>query len=114
MPQRTSGSFFRMPNWEDLVQLAYTEICHNGAESIHVVRRLRAILENLIETLPDHRRPVLRRELNLLELASKRAYVFRKNWRWPPFPTRRGWELQAGGLMCGPLGFSLRCSPPGR
>ena len=34
------------------MQLAVTEIRHFGGESIQVARRLRAMLENLIETLP--------------------------------------------------------------
>ena len=98
---------FRTPNWEDFVQLACTEIRHNGGESIQVVRRLRAMLENLNQALPDHRHPALRRELNLLELAIKKAYVFPEDLALACIPTRKGWELPAGGLMCKPdaLGF---------
>jgi uncharacterized membrane protein len=65
---------YRTPNWEDFVHLAVTEIRQYGCDSIQVVRRLRAMLENLIETLPERRAPLLRRELSLLEISSKRTF----------------------------------------
>ena len=67
---------FRTPNWEDFVHLACTEIRHSGAESIQVARRLRAMIETLIQTLPEHRHPALRHELKLLDLSVERLYVF--------------------------------------
>ena len=87
---------FRTPNWEDFVQLACTEIRHNGVESIQVVRRLRAMLENLIQGLPDHRHPALRRELNLLELAIKRAYVFSEDLALACIPDSQGMGAAGG------------------
>ena len=42
---------FRTPNWEDFVNLACTELRRYGADSIQVVRRLRAMIENLIRHL---------------------------------------------------------------
>jgi uncharacterized membrane protein len=87
---------FRTPNWEDFVQLACTEIRHNGAESIQVVRRLRAMLENLIQALPAHRHPVLHRELNLLELAIKRAYVFPEDLALACIPDSQGMGAAGG------------------
>jgi hypothetical protein len=38
------------------------------------MRRLRAMLENLIATLPAHRTPVLRRELLILERSARRSF----------------------------------------
>jgi uncharacterized membrane protein len=67
---------FRTPNWEDFVHLSCTEIRHNGAESIQVARRLRAMIETLIQTLPEHRNPALRHQLKLLDLSVERLYVF--------------------------------------
>lgn len=58
---------FPTPDWEDFVQLGVTEIRQYGAGSIQVVRRLRAMLENLTEAVPPNRRPVLREQLNLLD-----------------------------------------------
>jgi uncharacterized membrane protein len=57
---------YRTPNWEDFVVLAVTEIRHFGASSIQVARRLRAMLEDLLRTLPPERGDALRRELRLL------------------------------------------------
>jgi uncharacterized membrane protein len=58
---------FRTPNWEDFVHLACTEIRHFGTGSIQIMRRLRSMLENLIQTLPPHRHPELRKQLELLD-----------------------------------------------
>ena len=66
---------YRTPNWEDFVDLAVTEIRQYGADSIQVARRLKAMLDNLIELLPETRAPLLRLELSLLEATSKRMFV---------------------------------------
>ena len=65
---------YRTPDWEDFVQLAVTEIRHYGRDSIQIMRRLRAMLDNLIETLPEKRAPVLRLEVDLLKASSKRMF----------------------------------------
>jgi uncharacterized membrane protein len=65
---------YRTPDWEDFVQLAVTEIRHFGGESIQVARRLRAMLEDLIRTLPDERSPLLRQELSLLHRSAERFF----------------------------------------
>jgi uncharacterized membrane protein len=56
------------------VQLGTTEIRQYGRDSIQVQRRLRAMLADLMETLPSHRHPVLQKELALLGTSSKRAF----------------------------------------
>jgi uncharacterized membrane protein len=66
---------YRMPDWEDFVQLAVTEIRQFGRESIQVTRRLRAMLEDLIRTLPDSRTALLRQELNLLHRSTERFFT---------------------------------------
>jgi uncharacterized membrane protein len=58
---------FRTPNWDDYVQVACSEIRACGANSLQIARRMRAMLENLHETLPEHRRAALDAELELLE-----------------------------------------------
>jgi uncharacterized membrane protein len=60
---------FRTPNWEDFVHLAFTEIRYCGANSIQVARRMRAMIENLVNTLPAHRHASLHQELALLDRA---------------------------------------------
>ena len=66
---------YRTPDWEDFVHLAVTEIRQYGRDSIQIMRRLRAMLDNLIETLPEKRAPMLRLELSLLEASAKRMFV---------------------------------------
>ncbi len=88
---------YRTPGWEDFVQLAVTEIRHFGGESIQVARRLRAMLENLLETVPDERAPLLRQELSLLQRSAERFF---------PEPEDRAMaevsDFQGVGSKCGP------------
>ena len=65
---------FRTPNWEDFVNLACTELRRYGADSIQVVRRLRAMIENLILTLPEDRHSALQAQLALLDHVIKDIY----------------------------------------
>jgi uncharacterized membrane protein len=65
---------YRTPDWADFVHLAVTEIRHFGAASIQVARRLRAMLENLIEGLPEERAALLRPELALLHRSAERSF----------------------------------------
>jgi len=64
-----------VPDWEDFVSLAVSEIRLYGANSIQVPRRLSAMLEHLIEVLPTSRSPALRKEQLLLGKAVKREFV---------------------------------------
>ncbi len=66
----------RTPNWEDFVHLAFREIRKSGIGSIQIPRRLRAMGENLIQTLPEHRHASLRTELELLDRAIETQFVF--------------------------------------
>jgi uncharacterized membrane protein len=66
----------RTPNWEDFVHLAFTEIRCYGTQSMQIARRLRAMVENLIETLPKHRHPILIEQLNILDRDIERSFVY--------------------------------------
>jgi len=66
----------RTPNWEDFVHLALTEIRHCGAQNMQIARRLRAMVENLIETLAKHRQPTLQEQLTLLDREVDRWFVY--------------------------------------
>ena len=65
---------YRTPDWEDFVSLAVTEIRQFGKDSIQIARRMRAMLENLIETMPPHRAAQLRAELELLSRGVERDF----------------------------------------
>jgi uncharacterized membrane protein len=65
---------YRTPDWEDFVVLAVTEIRQFGASSIQIARRLRALLEDLMQTLPEERAEALQRELLLLKKSTERCF----------------------------------------
>jgi uncharacterized membrane protein len=67
---------FRTPNWDDFVHLAFSEIRACGANNLQIVRRLRAMIENLKETLPNHRQDELQRQLSLLDCEVKRLFRY--------------------------------------
>lgn len=66
---------YRTPDWEDFVGLAVTEIRQFGAGSTQVVRRMRAMLENLIPLLLPCRSSALRQELELLKSTVDRGFL---------------------------------------
>lgn len=66
---------FRTPNWEDFVTLSCREIRLYGAANFQIARRLRAMLENLLRTLPDARAAALREELELLDWALEQLHM---------------------------------------
>jgi uncharacterized membrane protein len=80
----------RTPDWEDFVSLAVTEIRLYGAGSIQVPRRLRAMLEKLIEVLPPGRAPALREQLSLLERSVQRAFEDLEDQRRADIPDVQG------------------------
>ena len=63
---------FRTPDWQDFVELSCREIRLYGADNYQVARRMRAMLENLAQTLPATRAPALLRELSLLDRTLER------------------------------------------
>jgi uncharacterized membrane protein len=73
--QGTIRFIFPTPDWEDFVHLAVSEINHYGADSIQIVRRLRAMLTDLLELLPEQRRPVIKERIELLDLSVTRNFI---------------------------------------
>jgi uncharacterized membrane protein len=67
---------FRTPNWEDFVHLAFSEIRSCGSNNLQIVRRLRAMIENLVLTLPTHRHQGLQQELSLLDREIARNFTY--------------------------------------
>jgi uncharacterized membrane protein len=65
---------YRTPDWEDFVLLAVAEIRQYGANSIQIMRRLRAMLEDLINLLPPERAPQLQQQLDLLRVTVEREF----------------------------------------
>ena len=67
---------FRTPNWEDFVHLAFSEIRSCGSNNLQIARRLRAMIENLVQTLPAHRHAALLVELGLLDREIEKHFSY--------------------------------------
>jgi uncharacterized membrane protein len=81
---------FPTPNWDDFVQLAFREIRLYGAENFQVARRLRAMVNNLVEVLPESRRPALRVELDLLDRTLEKLYALDEDLAVARVPDTQG------------------------
>jgi uncharacterized membrane protein len=65
---------FPVPSWEDFLVLAFDEIRYCGANSIQVMRRMRALIQNLIEHVPPERKPSLQRYLERVDNGIRRTF----------------------------------------
>lgn len=65
---------FPTPNWEDFTSMAFSEIRMFGISSVQIPRRLRAMLEHLLEVMPEARQAALLEELRLLDSAVEASY----------------------------------------
>ncbi|MEN6373946.1 MAG: DUF2254 domain-containing protein [Smithella sp.] len=81
---------FCTPNWEDFVHITFREIRQSGAGSIQIARRLREMVESLTQSLPAHRHPVLREELDLLDRAMASHYQFPEDLALARIPDSQG------------------------
>ena len=81
---------FPTPNWDDFVQLAFREIRLYGAENFQVARRLRAMVNNLVEVLPESRCPALRVELDLLDRTLEKLYTLDEDLAVARVPDTQG------------------------
>jgi uncharacterized membrane protein len=93
---------FRTPNWEDYVHVACTEIRACGADNVQVARRLRAMLENLVRSLPAHRHPVLRAELERLDQTIERLYTLPGDLALARIPDSQGLGGASGARIDSP------------
>ena len=88
----------RTPNWEDFVHIACTEIRACGAGSVQIPRRQRAMLENLVRTLPASRRAALLEQLDLLDRTLPEYYKLPEDLALARIPDSQG----IGGAAAGP------------
>jgi len=80
----------RTPNWEDFVHLVFSEIRRCGSNNLQIVRRLRSMIENLIQTLPAYRHPVLRLELSLLDREVSQHFTQPEEFMLTQIPDSQG------------------------
>ncbi len=65
---------FPVPSWEDFLTLAFDEIRYCGANSIQVMRRMRALLQDLMEHVPPERRHALQHYLERVDKGIRRTF----------------------------------------
>jgi uncharacterized membrane protein len=80
----------RTPDWDDFVHVSCHEIRMCGAGNVQIARRLRAVLENLIASLPPHRHAALEAELVRLDAAIARCYTDPGDLALASEPDRQG------------------------
>ena len=81
---------FRTPNWEDFIHVACTEIRACGASNVQIARRLRAMLENLIEVLPSYRHDSLNEALGALDRTIEKLYDLPEDLALARIPDAQG------------------------
>jgi uncharacterized membrane protein len=65
-----------LPGWNEFVAVALTEVRQYGATSLQVMRRLRALLMDLLRDVPPSRRPALEAQLELLDRAVEQQFAY--------------------------------------
>ena len=63
------------PTWDDFLRLAFDEIRFYGANSIQVMRRMKALVSELISILPEERHPALREWRERLRFTVERSFA---------------------------------------
>ena len=78
------------PNWDDFVDVVFSEIRLYGASNFQVTRRLYAIIEDLMNVLPETRQAALRRQLHLLNDTLERLHLLPNDLTLAQYPDRQG------------------------
>ena len=78
------------PNWDDFVDLAFSEIRLYGASNFQVTRRLYAIIEDLMNVLPETRQAALHRQLHVLNDTLERLHLLPEDLTLARHPDRQG------------------------
>jgi uncharacterized membrane protein len=94
------------PGWDELIDLALTEIRHHGADSPQVARRLHALLNGLEESLTEPRRPAIIRHRELLNVAIDQSYADPQERELARSPDRLGLGGTALPVVTGPAAAS--------
>lgn len=62
------------PSWEDFLRVAFDEIRFYGASSIQVMRRMKSLISELLDILPEERRALLRYWQERLQSTIERTF----------------------------------------
>jgi uncharacterized membrane protein len=80
----------RTPNWEDFVHLAFSETRSCGSHNLQIVRRLRAMILNLLQILPLHRHAALNEQLSLLDREIAKNFTYPEELALAQIPDSQG------------------------
>ena len=81
---------FPCPRWQDFVTLALEEIRYYGSSSVQVVRRMRALLCDVIPDLPPERQVALRVYLDRVDTGVNRGFALLDDRRSASIEDRQG------------------------
>jgi uncharacterized membrane protein len=81
---------FHTPNWQDFVDLTFSEIRMYGAGNLQVMRRLRAMIDTVSHGLSERRVSALQKELDLLDRATHQLYTFQEDIERSRVPDAQG------------------------
>jgi uncharacterized membrane protein len=95
---------FRTPNWEDFVHLAFSEIRSCGSNNLQIVRRLRAMIDNLIQTLPAQCHSALHEQLSLLDRDIARNFSYPEELALARIADSQGLGGRSGNISRGEHG----------
>jgi uncharacterized membrane protein len=88
--ERQLRLIFHTPNWQDFVDLTFTEIRMYGAGNLQVMRRLRAMIDTVSHGLSERRVSALQKELDLLDRATHQLYTFQEDIERSRVPDAQG------------------------
>ena len=78
------------PNWDDFVDLSFSEIRLYGASNFQATRRIYAIIEDLMNVLPETRQAGLHRQLHALNETLERLELLPEDLGLACHPDRQG------------------------
>jgi len=78
------------PSWDDFIRLAFDEIRLYGATSIQVMRRMKALVSDLIAALPEEREAALRDHQKRLDATIARSFKYAEEKRQASVEDRQG------------------------
>jgi uncharacterized membrane protein len=82
------------PNWEDFLRLGLDEIRHYGSTSVQVMRRMNALIENLLNVLPPARHGALKYWKERLEGTVERSFIDIADKRDASVADRQAWASE--------------------
>jgi uncharacterized membrane protein len=81
---------YRTPNWDDYVHVACSEIRAYGASNVQIARRLRAMIELLLASLPAHRHAALLAQRSRLDAAIEKRFAMPEDLALARIPDSQG------------------------